>query len=254
MMRGRGIVTGYGSAQVLNGIDLHVDGGEALAIVGANGAGKSTLVGALVGSNRLWQGSVELDGRDVSRLRADERVEAGIVLCPEGRRIFSTLSVEENLVLGGTAIERGSRGSRRDSAALLRDVYERFPLLYDRRDSSGGTLSGGQQQLLAIGRALMARPQVLMLDEPSLGLAPQVIATVYGVLRNLRDEGCAIVLVEEGARRALAFADRGIVLLGGSVVLAGSVKELSSHPELESAYLGNTLAQENSLTKSESKS
>jgi branched-chain amino acid transport system ATP-binding protein len=244
MMRATGIVTGYGNAQILNGISLSVAPGEALAIVGANGAGKSTLVGALVGSRKLWKGSVELDGQDLSGLPADARVEAGVVLCPEGRRILASLTVEENLVLGGTVTERGPQGSRRESRNDLEEVYERFPILHERRASPGGTLSGGQQQLLAIGRALMARPKVLLLDEPSLGLAPQVIATVYERLRDLRSEGRAIVLVEEGARRALAFADRGIVMVNGSVVLEGSVDELAAHPELESAYLGTATAED----------
>jgi branched-chain amino acid transport system ATP-binding protein len=217
-LRANSIVAGYGNAEVLHGIDLEVAPGQALAIVGANGAGKTTLVSAIAGLRPLTSGSVTLNGVDVSANSPDRRVESGLVLCPEGRRILATLSVEENLILGGTTIER-RRGARRETRELLAEMYERFPILLQRRNNPGGALSGGQQQLLAIGRALMSKPKVLMLDEPSLGLAPQVISEVYSQLRELRKEGRAIVLVEEGARRALAFADHAIVLAKGSVVL-----------------------------------
>ena len=236
-LRAHGIHAGYGNAEVLHGIDLEVGPGQALAIVGANGAGKTTLVSTIAGLRPVTSGSVTLDGIDVTSLSPDRRVESGLVLCPEGRRILATLTVEENLILGGTTVER-RRGARREVRELLAEMYQRFPILQQRRNNPGGALSGGQQQLLAIARALMSKPKVLMLDEPSLGLAPQVISEVYSQLRQLRSEGRAIVLVEEGARRALAFADHAIVLAKGSVVLQGTVAELAVHPELESAYLG----------------
>lgn len=243
------LVVGYGSTKVLRGVSLQVAPGEALAIVGANGAGKTTLVTALAGLRPLWNGSISLNGVDISASKADERAQAGLALCPEGRRILASLTVEENLILGATAIERRGRSSRRATRALLDEVYGRFPILYERRSNAGGALSGGQQQLLAIGRALMSRPKVLMLDEPSLGLAPKVISTVYAQLRELRQEGRAIILVEEGARRALAFADRAIVLAKGSIVLQGTVQELSSNADLESAYLGATTKRQGDFSR-----
>ena len=236
-LRANGIHAGYGNAEVLHGIDLEVGPGQALAIVGANGAGKTTLVSTIAGLRPVTSGSITLNGVDITSTSPDRRVESGLALSPEGRRILATLTVEENLILGGTTIER-RRGARREVRELLAEMYERFPILRQRRTNPGGALSGGQQQLLAIARALMSKPQVLMLDEPSLGLAPQVISEVYSQLRQLRSEGRAIVLVEEGARRALAFADHAIVLAKGAVVLQGTVADLAVHPELESAYLG----------------
>ncbi len=233
-------VTGYGRARILDRVSLSVRGGEVLAVVGPNGAGKTTLMGAIAGLLPLWEGKLLVDGQDCTALPAEARTRIGVVLCPEGRRILSTMTVEENLRLGATSVERGAGADgRRMTAAAIEEAYERFPILGERRRHRGGALSGGQQQMLAIARALMARPKVLLLDEPSLGLAPRVISEVYELLAALRADGLAIVLVEEGARRALAFADRGVVLRGGAAVLAGTVAELRAHPDLGSAYLGS---------------
>lgn len=232
------VVTGYGRAQVLHDVSLSVADGEVLAVIGANGAGKTTLANAVAGTRPIWSGTVELDGRDLATMRPEQRVMQGIVLCPEGRRILSSLTVEENLRLAAAAkAGRGRRGTLAAREAVA-EAYDRFPILRDRRRSAGGALSGGQQQMLAIARALTTRPRVLLLDEPCLGLAPQVVAAVYDQIDSLRRAGLAIVLVEEGARRALRFADRGVVLQNGRIVLRGTARELREHSELLTAYLG----------------
>jgi branched-chain amino acid transport system ATP-binding protein len=237
-------VSGYGRAQVLNRVSLRVGAGEVLAIVGANGAGKTTLVSTIAGAVPLWQGQLELDGRDVSRLGPEDRLQAGIALCPEGRRILSTLTVEENLRVGATALERSGERSRRERIAEGLDAaYRLFPVLQERRGNKGGELSGGQQQMLAIARALMSSPRVLLLDEPSLGLAPVVIHELYALLGRLRESGVAMILVEESALRALSFADRAAVMKNGSVVLEGPVAEIREHPLLTSSYVGDGAAE-----------
>ncbi len=233
-------VTGYGKVRVLREVSLTLAAGEVVAVVGSNGAGKTTLAKTVAGLNPLWSGSLTWEGKDISRWSADRRAAEGIVLCPEGRRILAGLTVEENLKLGATPLSArlGRREAQEAAREEMRRVYDRFPVLEERRGQGGGTLSGGQQQMLAIGRALMARPRALILDEPSLGLAPRIVAEVYAALRSLREQGLGMILIEEGASRALAFADRGIVMQNGRIVTEGSADALASDPALFSSYLG----------------
>jgi branched-chain amino acid transport system ATP-binding protein len=234
-------VTGYGRVRVLDGVSLRLDEGEVLSIIGPNGAGKTTLVMLLAGQRRLWSGRLEFRGEDVGELGSEDRTVRGIVLCPEGRQILASLTVEENLRVGATPLR--ARLGKSDAQTALGDdldrAYELFPILSERRSMKGGSLSGGEQQMLAIARALMARPTVLLLDEPSLGLAPRIIEAVYSLLARLRDEGLTMVVVEESPERALQVADRAMVLRNGSVVAEGTAEEIGADPSLHRAYLGS---------------
>lgn len=240
MIRIEDAVCGYGKAQVLSGVSISVEAGEVLAVVGANGAGKTTLARTLAGGVPLWSGRMLIDGEDATTWSPEQRAVAGVVMCPEGRRILSTLTVEENLMLGATplAARLGRRAAAKEAKEGLESAYAQFPILEERRHLGGGTLSGGQQQMLAIARALMAKPRILLLDEPSLGLAPQVIGEVYRALEELRRAGLGIMLIEEGAARALAFADRGVVMQNGRIAMSGPAAELAADTELVSRYLG----------------
>lgn len=234
--------TGYGRVQVLNRVSLSVATGEVLAVIGPNGAGKSTLMRLICGALLPWEGDVVVDGNSVAALPVERRAEAGIVLCPEGRRIFTTLSIEENLKLGAEPLRARNTGSFQ---ASMRDGLERaysmFPILRERRHSSGGALSGGQQQMLAIARALMSDPQLLLLDEPSLGLSPVIANEVYATLAELKRQGLTIIVVEEAAGRPLTLADKAIVVRGGVIVRSGSSAEIAaSESDLASAYLGKS--------------
>jgi branched-chain amino acid transport system ATP-binding protein len=199
------LVTGYGKVRAVNGVSLEVERGTVFAVIGPNGAGKTTLMRAICGDLPAWSGEVRFDSESLNGLPSDERAMRGITLCPEGRRIFATLSVEENLRIGATALARRGPRSQRKQAVVegLQRAYERFPVLWERRATPGGALSGGQQQMLAIARALMSSPSLLLLDEPSLGLGPLIIAEVYRFLEALRDEGLTLLLVEESSTRAL---------------------------------------------------
>ena len=221
----------YGRIPALKGVDLSVRAGELVALVGGNGAGKTTLLRALSGVQRA-RGRVLFDGKDLSGAPPERRVSAGIVQVPEGRQVFGPLSVEDNLRLG--AYRRG----RAATARSLERVYGMFPPLAERRRHAAGNLSGGQQQMLAIGRALMAQPRLLLLDEPSMGLAPRLVAEIFACVRALRDADMALLLVEQNARAALAIADRGYVLETGSIVLSGTGAELLADEAVRSAYLG----------------
>jgi branched-chain amino acid transport system ATP-binding protein len=227
----RALECAYGRIPALKGVDLELRAGELVALVGGNGAGKTTLLRALSGVLRS-RGRVLFDGQDLSEAPPEARVAAGIVQVPEGRQVFGPLSVEDNLRLG--AYRRG----RADGPRTLERVYAMFPALAERRGHAAGTLSGGQQQMLAIGRALMAQPQLLLLDEPSMGLAPRLVAEIFACVRTLRDAHTTILLVEQNARAALAIADRGYVLETGSIVLAGTGAELLADEAVRSAYLG----------------
>ncbi len=232
MLKLESVEVAYGHVQALRGVSLEVRDGELVTLLGANGAGKSSMLMAVSGIVRPSGGRLTWDGVDLSRASALEIVKLGIVHCPEGRRIFGGLTVQENLRMG--AIRRSDpAGARRDQDW----VYSLFPVLAERRRQLGSTLSGGQQQMLAIGRALMAQPRLLMLDEPSLGLAPLMVKTIYQVIRELHRRGVTILLVEQNVRQALAVADRGYVLVTGAVVLEGMGAELRANPELEEAYL-----------------
>lgn len=233
MLTLKSIQTGYGRLPVLKGISLHVRPGEVVTLIGGNGAGKSTTLRAIAGLLRLWRGSLVFDGHDLTRLPPEKIVSLGLALVPEGRRVFPTLSVQANLELG--AFHRlDKKQVRRD----LEEVKERFPILRERARQPAGTLSGGEQQILAIGRALMARPKLLMLDEPSMGLAPRMVAQVYDILRELKAAGTTILLVEQNARAALKLADRGYVMETGRIILEGPAAELQEDPEVQRSYLG----------------
>jgi branched-chain amino acid transport system ATP-binding protein len=230
-----GVTAGYGHAEVLHGIDLRVDEGELVTVIGANGAGKSTLLKAIVGLVGLRAGTLTYGGTRVASPRPERLVRDGLALVPEGRLLFGPMSVRENLLLGTYGAGR-KRASGVDGS--LAQVHELFPLLDERSDQPAETLSGGEQQMLAVGRALMSRPRLLLLDEPSLGLAPRVIAEIFAALDKLRDEGVTILLVEQDARLALRHADRGYVMRTGRVVLAGSAGDLLADESVRTIYLG----------------
>jgi branched-chain amino acid transport system ATP-binding protein len=223
----------YGSIRALRGISLSVHEGELVTLIGSNGAGKSTCLLAISGVLHPQQGRIIYKGQDITRLSPFEVVRRGISQAPEGRHIFARLSVEENLMLGA--------GQRTDKAGLEKDrrwVYDLFPVLRDRLSQAAGTLSGGEQQMLAMGRALMSRPELLLLDEPSLGLAPLMVETIFDVTRKVRAEGGTILLVEQNARQALEVADRGYVLETGQIILEGDAASLRNDAGVEKAYLG----------------
>ena len=232
MLRVTALESRYGRIPALKGIDLRVGAGELVALVGANGAGKTTLLRAISGVQPIAAGRIEFCGEDVTAAPPEARVRRGMVQVPEGRQVFGPLSVVDNLRLGAY------RRARAESAASLERVYAMFPDLAERRAQPAGTLSGGQQQMLAIGRALMAQPRLLLLDEPSMGLAPRLVAEIFACVRSLRDAHTTILLVEQNARAALAIADRGYVLETGSIVLAGTGAELLADAGVRSAYLG----------------
>jgi len=236
MLTVKSVHTYYGNIHALKGVSLHVHAGEIVTLIGANGAGKSTLVNTICGLLSPARGSIRFQGEPLSGLAAEEIVGKGIALVPEGRQVFSTLSVEANLEMGAFVQRRRRRQVRRDMDRFL----ERFPILGQRRTQLAGTLSGGEQQMLAISRALMSRPRLLVLDEPSMGLAPLVIKEIFDIVRELREEGRTILLIEQNARAALQVADRGYVLETGKVVLEGEGAVLLEHREVQRAYLGKT--------------
>ncbi|HVA49432.1 MAG TPA: ABC transporter ATP-binding protein [Pirellulales bacterium] len=224
---------GYGQAEVLKNVSLEVGEGEMVAMIGANGAGKTTMLLCISGCLPADRGEIRFRGRSTRGLPPHEVVRLGLSHAPEGRRIFSRLTVAENLQLGAY--------TRRDRAAIERDVksvYELFPILAERRQQAGGTLSGGEQQMLALARAWMSRPRLLLLDEPSLGLAPLVVAKVFEALASWHRTGMSMLLVEQNARQALALAERAYVLEQGTVTLAGPAAQLASDPRVQQAYLG----------------
>jgi branched-chain amino acid transport system ATP-binding protein len=232
MLRVERLESRYGRIPALKGVSLRVEAGELVALVGANGAGKSTLLRALSGVQPVSAGRVEFCGADLTGARPEARVRQGIVQVPEGRQVFGPLSVEDNLRLG--AYRRG----RAQSEQSLARVYGLFPDLRERRAQPAGNLSGGQQQMLAMGRALMAQPRLLLLDEPSMGLAPRLVAGIFDCVARLKAADTAIFLVDQNARAALAIADRGYVLETGSIVLEGTGAQLLADEGVRSAYLG----------------
>jgi branched-chain amino acid transport system ATP-binding protein len=222
----------YGRIQALRGVSLQVDEGEIVTIIGANGAGKTTTVRAISGLTPAASGTVRVRGEDITRLQAEDVVTKGVGHAPEGRRIFSRMTVRENLELGAYI--------RRDGAARsdMERVYMLFPRLKERQGQLAGTLSGGEQQMLCIGRALMSRPRILLLDEPSLGLAPIMVDTIFQVIRDINKEGTTILLIEQNALKALGVAARGYVLETGRIVKEGTSKALLESPDVQRAYLG----------------
>jgi branched-chain amino acid transport system ATP-binding protein len=226
-----GLTSHYGRIQALKGIDLQVREGELLALVGANGAGKTTLLRAISGVQPATGGTIRFAGEDITRVKAARRVTLGIAQVPEGRQVFGPLSVEDNLLLG--AYTRDD-----DTRADLDRIYAMFPVLRQKRHEPAGTLSGGQQQMLAMGRALMAKPKLLLLDEPSMGLSPLLVAEIFETIRTLKAAGTTIFLVEQNAHAALAIADRGYVLETGRIVLQDSGPALLANDRVKEAYLG----------------
>jgi branched-chain amino acid transport system ATP-binding protein len=233
LLRVSRLAAGYGDLQVLWGIDLHVGAGEWVAVIGSNGVGKSTLLKAIAGILRPTSGSVECEGRDVTALSAAARVRCGLSLVPEGKRLFTGMTVEENLLMGAFA-----RGDRTEAKRDLEKVLTLFPALKDRTAQIAGTLSGGEQQMCSLGRGLMARPKVLLVDELSFGLAPAVTASLLDAMAGIVRDGVSVVLVEQDVLAALRRAHRGYVIRTGQVVREGSGVELIADPTIRKAYLG----------------
>jgi branched-chain amino acid transport system ATP-binding protein len=232
MLEISGVHTFYGHIEALRGIDLHVDEGEIVTLIGANGAGKSTLLMTICGTPQARQGAVRFEGQDITRLPTFEIMRKGIAQSPEGRRIFPRMTVMENLQMGAITADPVH------FAADIEKVLALFPILKQRRVQRGGTLSGGEQQMLAIARALMSRPRLLLLDEPSLGLAPLIVKQIFEVIREInKREGVTVFLVEQNAHHALKLAHRGYVMVNGLITLSGAGSELLANPEVRAAYL-----------------
>ncbi len=229
-------VTYYGRVQALKGVSLHVGAREVVAIIGANGAGKSTVLRTISGITPAAHGTIRFEDRDVTRVPPEQLVAVGISHAPEGRQLFYPMSVADNLLLGAYRWPRKLK--RAELAERLEQVYDLFPILRERRAQSAGTLSGGEQQMLTIARALMARPKLLLLDEPSVGLGPIVAREIFATIARLRAQGVTVLVVEQNARAALDIADRGYVLETGRVVLEGTAQELREDREVQRAYLG----------------
>ncbi len=236
MLEIQDVTTGYLRAEVLHSLSLKIEAGETVAVLGPNGAGKTTLVSAIAGILPIWSGRVTLEGDDITKLGAVQVMKRGVVLIPSGRMIFGPLTVRENLLLGGYGRYRTL--GKTAQAEQLEYVLELFPILRERLASRGGVLSGGQQQMLAIGRALMARPKVLLLDEPTLGLAPLIIERLFETLRILQRDGLTMLLVEQNARLALEFASRAYILDLGRIGMSGPSQELLENPRVRDLYLG----------------
>jgi len=234
LLQVRGLQAGYGRAEVLSGLDLDLAQGQVVTVIGPNGAGKSTTLNALMGvlSSR---GQITFDGEDLTGCGLEDRVMRGMALVPEKRELFTTMSVADNLLLGGF---RPMRLGLREWRDELERVYQIFPRLKERREQMAGTLSGGERQMLAVGRALMSRPKLLMLDEPSLGLAPLIVKEIFRIVAQLREAGVSILLIEQNARAALEVADYGYVLETGEIALQGPAAELARDPRVIETYLG----------------
>ncbi|MGA2480393.1 MAG: ABC transporter ATP-binding protein [Spirochaetia bacterium] len=226
-----GLSVSYGHINALKGVSLEVQRGEIVVLIGANGAGKTTLLESVLGINPLTAGIVTFDGAAINGVNADRNVRSGLCLVPEGRGVFSSMSVLDNLLLG-------AHHNMRNVTRNLRRVYDEFPILEKRKDQIARTLSGGERQMLAIGRALMSAPKLIMVDEPSIGLAPIVVNDIFSILKRLNGEGYAILLSEQNAYKALMIAHRGYVLETGSVTLSGSARQLLNDPGVKEAYLG----------------
>ena len=235
MLRIRNLEAGYGKLRVLKRISMHVDPGEIVTIIGANGAGKTTLLHTITGLVKIGSGEVLFKGNNLQRVPPAKIVFAGCSLVPEGRQVFSTMTVQENLVLGGYVL---TKRDKKDINHEMDHVFELFPVLKERKKQLAGTLSGGEQQMLAMGRALMARPSLIMMDEPSTGLAPLIVKSIFRVILRLREEGNTVLLVEQNAKAALGIADRGYVLETGKIILQGAAEDLLENRDVQRAYLG----------------
>ncbi|MGW8287839.1 MAG: ABC transporter ATP-binding protein [Desulfobulbales bacterium] len=238
MLKVRNLESGYGKLRVLKRISMHVDPGEIVTIIGANGAGKTTLLHTITGLVKISSGEVVFKNHNLARLKPEKIVSAGCSLVPEGRQVFSTMTVEENLILGGYVLAKKNKKSLDEEIAR---VYELFPVLKDRAKQLAGTLSGGEQQMLAMGRGLMAKPSLIMMDEPSTGLAPLIVKNIFKVILQLREEGNTVLLVEQNAKAALGIADRGYVLETGKIILQGAAEDLLQNRDVQRAYLGREM-------------
>ena len=233
MLKVENLVVSYGGIEALKGISLEVPEGKIVTLIGANGAGKSTLLRSIIGLVKPGQGKITYEEKDITGLNSQKIVQTGITLVPEGRRVFPNLTVLENLKIGAY-LRNDKEGIEKD----IRWIYDLFPRLEERSWQMAGTLSGGEQQMLAVGRALMSRPKVLMMDEPSLGLAPLVIKDIFKIIQEINNQGMTILLIEQNANMALKIADIAYVLETGRITMTGSGKELLENPEIKAAYLG----------------
>ena len=238
MLRVRNLEAGYGKLRVLKRISMHVDPGEIVTIIGANGAGKTTLLHTITGLVKIGSGEILFKNSNLGRQKPEKIVASGCSLVPEGRQVFSTMTVEENLILGGYVPAKKNKKAVSDGVGK---VYELFPVLKERARQLAGTLSGGEQQMLAMGRALMAKPSLIMMDEPSTGLAPLIVKSIFRVIMQLREEGNTVLLIEQNAKAALGIADRGYVLETGKIILQGAAEDLLQNRDVQRAYLGREM-------------
>jgi branched-chain amino acid transport system ATP-binding protein len=236
MLKVRNIESGYGKLRVLKKISMHINPGEIVSIIGANGAGKTTLLKTIAGIVTPSAGEIVFAGKSLTGMKAHRIVEAGCSLVPEGRQVFGTMTVHENLILGAYSLKKKGLGAEAEKE--LDNVYSLFPRLFERKYQLAGTLSGGEQQMLAMGRALMARPSLIMLDEPSMGLAPLIVKDIFSIIMKLRDQGNTLLLVEQNARAALKISDRGYVIETGQILLEAGAAELLNNNDVQRAYLG----------------
>lgn len=239
MLKIRNLRSGYGKIKVLKNVSMHVDPGEIVTIIGANGAGKTTLLSTIAGLVKASSGEAEFKDSNILKLKAADVPGLGCVMVPEGRQVFATMTVEENLLLGGHVLQKQGKHVLIE---LLEHQYELFPILRDRKNQLAGTLSGGEQQMLAMGRALMSRPSLVMMDEPSTGLAPLIVKEIFQIIVRLREEGNTVLLVEQNAKVALGIADRGYVLETGKIILQGPAEDLLANQDVQRAYLGREKA------------
>ena len=233
MLKVNDLIVRYGMIEAIKGISFEVNDGEIVTLIGANGAGKTTTMHTISGLIRPASGSIELDGKDISKVLAHRIVEMGIAQCPERRRVFASQSVEDNLLLGAYT-RKDKDGIEKD----LQNVFSLFPRLEERRKQLAGTLSGGEQQMLAMGRALMAKPKIMLLDEPSMGLSPLLVREIFDIIRDINSQGVTILLVEQNARMALSIADRAYVIETGKIVMSGTGQQLLDSEDIKKAYLG----------------
>lgn len=236
MLKIKNLAAGYGRLKVLRNISLHVNQGEIVTLIGANGAGKTTLLSTICGLLRANSGKISLQGREINRQSPERIVAAGCSLVPEGRQVFAAMSVRDNLLLGAFVRYRRAKNKRR--CMDLKPVYQLFPVLKEREAQMAGTLSGGEQQMLAMGRALMAQPALIMMDEPSTGLAPMIVKNIFSIIRQLKNEGNTVLLIEQNARAALKIADRGYVMENGKIIVQGQAEDLLANQDVQRAYLG----------------
>lgn len=231
ILRVQNLQVSYGRVEAVRGVSFEAMPGSLVTLVGANGAGKSSIINAIAGIVRPSGGTIHFEGRDITRTGSHRLVSQGLVQVPEGRQILSSLTIAENMQLG-------ARNLRRGAASAIEEMYERFPVLGERRSLAAGSLSGGEQQMLAIARAMLARPKIVLMDEPSMGLAPKIVNEVFNVIEEIRESGATVVLVEQNARRALQAADSGHVLQNGEIVKSGAAAELLADDSIVEAYLG----------------